>query len=81
MRASVVGESKPFLHHVEAFDPETLETIGRAYDLAIATLHDRGQPESVRSLIADRIMLAARRGERDIHALCRGALRGIALPL
>jgi hypothetical protein len=49
--------------------------------LAIANVHATGQPDAVRQLIADRIMLAARKGERDIHALCRQALRGIVLPL
>lgn len=75
-----MGQSKPFTRCAEAFDPETLEKLGRAYDLAIASMHDSGQPEAIRELIADRIMLAARKGESDIHELCRMALRGISLP-
>jgi len=79
-----MGQSKPFnrfSRHIDTFDPETLDILGRAYDLAIANMHDKGQPEAVRDLIADRVMQSARKGERDIHALCRAALRGIALPL
>ena len=76
-----MGQSKPFTRYIGSFDPETLDTLGRAYDLAIANMYDKGQPDMVRDLIADRIMLLARKGERDIHALCRAALRGIALPL
>jgi hypothetical protein len=75
-----MGQSKPFTRYVESFDPDALDRIGRAYDLAIANLHDSGQPAAVRDLIADRIMASARTGERDIHALCRTALRGIVLP-
>lgn len=79
-----MGQSKPFSpfsQYVGSFDPETLDVLGRAYDLAVANLHDKGQPDTVRELIADRIMLSARKGERDVHELCRYALRGIALPL
>jgi hypothetical protein len=75
-----MGQSKPFTRYIESFDPETLDKLGRAFDLAIANLHDSGQPDSVRDLIADRIILSARKGERDVHVLCRTALRGIALP-
>jgi len=76
-----MGQSDPFARYVGSFDPETLATLGRAYDLAIANMHDSGQADSVHQLIADRIMSAARKGERDIHVLWRHALRGIALPL
>ena len=73
-------QPKPFSRYVGSFDPETLDKLGRAYDLAIANLHDGGQPDTVRDLIADRIMSSARKGERDVHELCRTALRGISLP-
>ncbi len=74
-----MGQSTPFSQN--SFDPETLDKLTRAYELAIANLHDRGQPESVEEIIAGRIMASAMKGERDIHQLCRAALRGIALPL
>ena len=73
-----MGQSTPFS---ESLDPETLEKLSRAYELAIANLHDRGQPEAVRDIIAGRIMASAMNGERDVHQLCRAALRGIVLPL
>jgi len=74
-----MGQSKPYFRP-ESFDPETLEKLARAYELAIANLHDTGQLDHVRELVADRIMSSALKGERDIHELCRAALRGIALP-
>ena len=79
-----MGQSKPFNRFSEylgSFEPETLDVLGRAYELAIANMHDKGQPDAVRDLIADRIIKLATKGERDIHALCRAALRGIGLPL
>jgi hypothetical protein len=57
-------------------DPETLKMLGAVYDLAVASLHDSRQ----RSLIAERIMMSAMKGERDLHRLCGEALRGIRLP-
>src|SRR5579871_6633494 len=84
LTGNLMGQSKPFSPfspYAGSFEPEALSMLGRAYDLAIANMHDTGQPDAVRDLIADRIMLLARKGERDIHVLCRAALRGISLPL
>lgn len=75
-----MGQSTPFAVSVDWFDPETLDKLARAYDLAITNLHAGGQPAAIREIIAGRIMASARRGEQDIHQLCRAALRGIALP-
>jgi hypothetical protein len=69
-----------FIRSDNSFDPETLRTLGAAYDLAISRLHDRGQPETVCELIAERIIAAAARGERSPERLSETALRGITLP-
>jgi hypothetical protein len=69
-----------FIRSETSFDPETLQMLGAAYDLAIASLHDRGQLESVCELIAERIIAAAARGERSPERLSETALRGITQP-
>lgn len=69
-----VAQIVKFLRPTDSFDPEGLEALGKAYDMALATLHDIGQPEVVREVLARRIIKAAAKGERDPAVLC-----GIAL--
>ena len=38
-----------------AFDPETVKCLCDAYDRACTSLHDRGQPDIVNEVIAERI--------------------------
>jgi hypothetical protein len=63
-----------FIRQNDAFSPEVLEALGKAYDMALAALHDIGQPEVVREVIAKRIIRAAQKGEHDPAALCAIAL-------
>ena len=63
-----------FLRPTESFGPEALEALGKAYDMALASLHDVGQPDVVREVIARRIIKAAQKGERDPARLCAAAL-------
>jgi hypothetical protein len=65
------------LFHEAAFDPETVETLCRAYDMACKSLHDKGQPAIVQEIIAKRIIAAARRGERSPEKLCESALTSL----
>jgi hypothetical protein len=62
------------LFHEAAFDPEEVELLSLAYDKARRSLHDRGQPAVVQTIIAERIIAAAKRGERDPDKLCEAAL-------
>ena len=39
-----MGQIVQFIRPYDVFDPETLMIFGDAYDKAIASLHDRGQP-------------------------------------
>ena len=57
-----------------AFDPETVKALCDAYDRACTSLHDRGQPDIVNEVIAERIISLAKKGERDPDKLCEGAL-------
>jgi len=62
------------LFHEAAFGPEEVELLALAYDKARRSLHDRGQPPVVQTVIAERIIAAAKRGERDPDKLCEAAL-------
>jgi hypothetical protein len=59
---------------VGEFDPEALAALGEAFDAALEALDDLGQPKIVREVIAQRIIEAARRGERDPARLVEAAL-------
>jgi hypothetical protein len=56
------------------FDPEALATMVEAFDAAYKALDDMGQPKIVLEIIAERIIEAARRGERDPVRLVKAAL-------
>jgi hypothetical protein len=57
-----------------SFEPEILDVLGKAYDMAIAALHDIGQSDVPREIIAGRIIAAAQEGEHDPVVLCAIAL-------
>lgn len=80
MGQDLVGEILQFIRPENAFDPETMAILVDAYDRAIAQLHDRGQPDIVREVIARRIIELAGRGKRDAMALCDAALTAIGIP-
>jgi hypothetical protein len=61
----------------DAFGPETVAAMGEAYDAALKGLHDTGQPQIVRDVIAERIVAAAKLGERDPVRLLEAALAGM----
>jgi hypothetical protein len=56
------------------FDPEALKTMVEAFDAAYEALDDAGQPKIVLEVIAERIIAAARLGERDPVCLVKAAL-------
>jgi hypothetical protein len=56
------------------FDPEALTAMVEAFDAALKALDDGGQPKMVLEVIAQRIIEAARRGERDPVLLVEAAL-------
>jgi len=60
-----------------AFDAETVKILLQAYDMARKSLHDKGQPEIVEQIIADRLVAAAKAGERDPEKLCATALTAL----
>jgi hypothetical protein len=56
-----------------AFEPEAIAAMSEAFEAA-CQLHDAGQHEVVREVIARRIIIAARFGERDPVRLQAAAL-------
>ena len=69
-----MGRILQIIRPTDVFNPEGITVIGKAYDMAIEALHDVGQPEVVREVIAKRIIEAAKRGEHEPAALCAVAL-------
>jgi hypothetical protein len=61
------------LNHA-CFDEETVRGMGIAYDRALRELHDKGQPELVKEVLAMRIIDAAKKGVKDSERLCEIAL-------
>ncbi len=62
----------PFVKKAELgalFDDHATKVMGEAFDAACKDLHDRGQPSVVYEVIANRIIQAARSGERDPEKL------------
>ena len=60
-----------------AFDHNATRAMGKAFDRACHSLHDIGQPDLVREIIAKRIVEVARDGERDPDELCVRALKAL----
>jgi hypothetical protein len=69
-----MGQVLQFVRAFDAFDSATLTILGDAYDKALASLHDAGQPLIVRETMAVRIFELASLGERDPERLCDAAL-------
>jgi hypothetical protein len=56
------------------FEPEAVKVISDAYAAVLRELHDRGQPDVVREVIAKRVIELATIGERDPQRLCSTVL-------
>jgi len=52
-----------FIRRDDAFDPEAVAVLAKAYDMALAALYHDGQPFTVREVMAKRIIKAAKKGE------------------
>src|SRR5215831_4113254 len=67
----------PFIKH-GVFDPQVIAVMSEAFDAACKELHDTGQPEIVREVIAKRIIELATMGELNPVSLREAALVGLA---
>jgi len=59
------------------FDDLAMKVMGDAFDAACRALRDTGQPEVVQEVMAQRIVVAARNGERDAKRLRDAALAAL----
>jgi hypothetical protein len=62
-----------------AFDHNATRAMGKAFDRACHSLHDIGQPDLVREIIAKRIIEVARDGERDPDGIMRASPESVGL--
>ena len=77
--AQAVAKILPFLPPYTTFDAEAVGKLSTAYELALAALHDAGQPESVREIIARRIIELAKKGELDSRRLANTVINSLGL--
>ncbi len=59
------------------FDDKTTRLMGDAFDSACVALHDKGQPTIVHEIMARRIIVAVRKGERNPRRLRDAALAAV----
>jgi hypothetical protein len=64
---------------VGVFDAESTQAMSQAFDEVCKHLHDRGQPDIVRDVIAARVIEAAKQGERDPARLRDMVLASVGL--
>ena len=67
----------PFIRCETAFDEFTTQIMGLAFDAACAEFRDTDLTDLAREVIAQRIIAAAKRGERNSDRLCRIAVAAI----
>jgi hypothetical protein len=71
-----VGSILTFVPKI-VFDDATNRIMSAAFDAACKELHDTGQPLVVQEVMAERIIDAARSGERDLIRLRDAALTAL----
>jgi hypothetical protein len=69
-----------YIQSPEAFDPEAISVMGDAYERALR-IAPTPASESIRQVIAARIIDLARTGERDPHKLCKQSLTDLEGPV
>jgi hypothetical protein len=74
-----MGSLHPFIPRDDIFDAEATANLCEAFDKACRELHDGGQPEIVREVIAKRMIEIAGRGEHDPGKLCDATLVSLGL--
>jgi hypothetical protein len=73
-----MGPIIQFIRPYDKFDVEMITIVSTAFEQALLSLHDTGQPTVVREVIAHRMLDLAARGERDVSRLCSAALGQVA---
>ena len=69
-----------FTQHLEcSFDPETLKCIRQAFDAACQKLSLTDKVDPFTRIVAERVILLARPGEKNPAALCERVVRSIRI--
>ena len=69
----------PFLKSQPAFDPETLQTMSKAFDDVCEALRLKPSETKGREAVAKKIIEMARQGEQDPARLCERVLRAAGI--
>lgn len=72
MSASHLFEDAPF-------GPDVVQLMSDAFDRACKALHDTGQPDIIKEVLAKRIIAAVHKGIRDPRELCEEALKSLGV--
>jgi hypothetical protein len=73
-----MGKILPFFRPARAFDPEMTIALIAAYEKALDAIENHGQTDSIRYVVARRIVALASKGERDPERLCAAVVAMIA---
>jgi hypothetical protein len=60
-----------------SFDPETLKCMGLAFDASCKRLGITGEANPFKQMVAERVVIFARRGDKDPGALCERVVRSL----
>lgn len=63
-----------------SLDPEEVEKLSAAYESALAALQLSNRTDRITNIVAQRIIEAAKGGERDPAKLCALAIKDLRLP-
>ena len=77
----MMGPILQFIRPFDRFDAAAMTVAGEAFDKALLSLRDTGQPSIVREVIAHRVLDLLAGGERDVERLCSGALFTLQRPV
>ena len=66
---------RPYLNGI-AFDPETIEVLGAAFERALQSLRLADRSDLATELLAKKMIEVAQQGERDPERLCERTLQG-----
>ena len=62
------------------FDPETIRTLGLAFEMALIALRLRDRGDLANEIVAQKIIALAKAGERDPERLCDDVLKEFRAP-
>lgn len=74
-----VGTIYQFFRHL-SLNPEEVEKLATAYEGALDALQLSNRTDRIAKIIAERIIEAAKTGERDPTRLCEAAIKDLRVP-